>query len=86
VDRVSVYREAVDFFVVIEDAVTPEWATPDNMSVGENVSKPQERLESAMQVQNHPCASHLAGVTYPLSASTTNPVASLVMAGSVSNE
>lgn len=41
VNRVAIHGIAVDFFVVIEDAVAPEGAGADDMTVRQDVSAPQ---------------------------------------------
>lgn len=38
VNGVSVYGVAVDFFVVVKHAVTPERSCADNMAVGQDVA------------------------------------------------
>lgn len=82
-DGVTVYGVGIDLLMVVEDTVAPERTGADNVTVCENVPAEGEYTLawSSTSVAN---SVHLK--TYPRFASTTKPVASLVSAGSVSNE
>lgn len=67
VNGVAVYRVTVDFFVIIEDAVSPEGASANDMAVGEDVPA-NWTLTWALKSIFHPGLGILA---YPLSESTT---------------
>ena len=75
-DWITVDRVDIALFVVIKDAVTPEWTCAYDMTVGQDVAC--SLCISKFVIHGESDA--------PLSASTTNPVASLEVAGSVSKE
>lgn len=74
----------VDLFVVVEDTVAPERPCANYVPVGQNISA-SSWLVYAKQFDDFRQCQRLR-TTYPRLESTTNPVASLVKAWSVSKE
>lgn len=78
-DGIAVDGVGIDLFVVVEDAVSPEGAGANDVTVGQDVTL-------VARIGQRKTTKEGTRIANPLSASTTKPVASLVRAGSVSKE
>lgn len=53
VDGIPIYWEAIDFFVVIEDAIAPERAAADDVAVGQNIAGEREDTSQSNENRMH---------------------------------